>query len=153
MRIRAATRADHPALAALMAASPLLRRYGMDARRARAALAEAAGAGDVLLVADGDAPMGLAWAVIARSLDRSAYLRLLLVDEDARSRGTGAALLARIERIARRAGARHLALLVTRDNRRARRFYERAGYRSVGLLPDFVRPGLDEVLYVKTWRR
>ena len=153
MRIRAATQADLPALARLMAASPLLRRYGVDARRARAALVDARRARDVLLVAESVSILGLAWAVLARSLDRSAYLRLLLIAEGARSRGIGSALLERVERIARRELAHHLALLVTRTNLRARRFYERSGYARVGVLRGFVRPGIDEVLYVKTWRR
>ncbi|CAN5228956.1 hypothetical protein BH18CHL2_BH18CHL2_06180 [soil metagenome] len=51
MRIRAAARSDLPALADLMAASPLLQRYGVTARHARASLAEAMREGDLVLVA------------------------------------------------------------------------------------------------------
>jgi len=80
---------------------------------------------------DGDSVIGFAWAITTRALDRSAYLRLLLVSEEHQSRGVGAALLARVEREARSAQCRHLVLLVTRTNKRARSFYERHGYARV----------------------
>ncbi|CAN5229027.1 hypothetical protein BH18CHL2_BH18CHL2_06190 [soil metagenome] len=92
---------------------------------------------------------GVAWLILTRAFDGAAYLRLLLVAEGEQSRGVGAALLSRAERRAREARSRHLALLVTGTNRRARNFYEREGYRLVGILPGYVRPGIDEALYVK----
>ena len=150
MRIRGVRHTDLGALARLMADSPLLRRYGVTAPRAREVLREALRERDVLLVAlDGDEVVGFAWVIPTRALDRAAYLRQLLVAEGRRSQGTGAALLARAERRARVAGCRHLALLVTKTNRRARSFYARHGYRHVGDLAGFVRPRLDEALYVK----
>jgi GNAT superfamily N-acetyltransferase len=100
-------------LANLMASSPLLHRYGVTARGARASLAEALRERDLVLVSvDGDAVIGFAWAMTTRALDRSAYLRLLLVSEEQQSRGVGAALLARVEREARASRCRHLMLLV-----------------------------------------
>ena len=153
MRIVAARRTHVGALAALMTASPLLRRYGVTLPRARASLEEALRTKDMILVAiDGATTLGLAWVVATRALERSAYLRLLLVAEGRRSRGVGASLLAGAERRARAADARHMILLVTTTNRRARSFYVRAGYRYVGVLPSFARPGLGEALYVKSWR-
>jgi GNAT superfamily N-acetyltransferase len=150
MRIADARAGDLAGLGSLMTASPLLRRYGVTARGARASLREALRERDVLLVArDGERVVGLAWLIAGRALDRSAYLRLLLVDERVRSRGLGGSLLQRAERRARAARCRHLALLVTRTNRRARAFYARHGYRHVGDLPGFVRRGLDEALYLK----
>ena len=151
MKIRAATPRDLPALATLLAESPLLRRYGITARGARRLLGEALRAEDLVLVAvSGPATGGLAWVIPTRAFDRTAYLRLLLVGGSTQSRGVGTALLAAAERRARRRGARHLALLVTRTNQGARRFYERNGYRHVGDLPGLVRPRLDESMYVKT---
>ena len=153
MRIVRATRRHIPAIAELMSASPLLRRYRVTRARATASLSDGLRAGDLLLVAfEGGAVIGLAWLVRTRALDRSAYLRLLLVAEGRQSRGLGAALLARGERDVRASGARHLVMLVTRSNRRARSFYERHGYKRIGDLPGFVRRGIDESLYLKTWR-
>jgi ribosomal protein S18 acetylase RimI-like enzyme len=154
MRVARATRAHVASLVALMTRSPLLRRYGVTAAGARAALLEALRERDLLLVAlDARVVLGLSWIVTTRALDRAAYLRLLLVAEGERSSGVGAALLADGERRARASGSRHLVLLVTTTNRRARAFYARHGYRHVGTLPAFARPGIGESLYVKTWSK
>ncbi len=140
-------------MATLMARSTLLRRYRVTARGAKANLTEALREREIVLAAiDGDDVVGLAWIVVTRALDRSAYLRLLLVSEDHQSRGVGAALLVRVEREARASRCRHVALLVTKTNRRARSFYERHGYAHVGDLAGFVRPGIAESLYLKSWR-
>ena len=133
MRIRSASERDVEALAAVMAASPLLRRYRVSARLARESLREALRERDVLLVALAtDEVVGLAWVITTRAPDQAAYL-----------------LLARAEGRARRSGCRHLVLLVTKTNRRARAFYARHGYRHVGDLGGFVFPRIDEALYVK----
>ena len=152
MKMTRASTAHVPALARLMTASPLLRRYGVTFGGARSSLLEALRARDQLVVAlEGGEPLGLAWVITTRALDRAAYLRLLLVAEGQQSRGLGAALLADAERRARTSGCRHLVLLVTTANRRARTFYARHGYRHVGNLPGFVRPAIGESLYVKSF--
>ena len=147
-------RTEHLApMASLMAASPLLRRYKVTRTGARASLVDGLRNGDMLLAAvDANAVVGFAWLIVTRALDRSAYLRLLLVAEGRQSSGLGAALLARAEREARKRGARHLVFLVTKANRRARSFYEAHGYRHVGDLRGFVRPAVAESLYLKSWR-
>jgi ribosomal protein S18 acetylase RimI-like enzyme len=147
-------RREHVAqIANLMAAAPLLRPYRMTARIAKAGLARAFRGRETLLVAmDGDDVVGLAWLIKTRAFDRAMYLQLLLVAETHQSRGLGGSLLARGERHARVAGCRHVMFLVTKTNRRARAFYERHGYAHVGDLPGFVRPEIDETLYLKSWR-
>ncbi|HVR88464.1 MAG TPA: GNAT family N-acetyltransferase [Candidatus Limnocylindria bacterium] len=153
MRIARASRKHIVALAELMTASPLLRRYGVTARGARASLDQALRRRDTLLVAlEREEVVGLAWVIATRALDRAAYLRLLLVAEAYQSGGVGAALLADAERRARALDCRHMVLLVTTTNRRARAFYVRQGYRHVGVVPDFVQPRISESLYVKSWR-
>lgn len=153
MRIVAATRTHAAGLADVMAGSPLLRRYGVTRDRALASLEEALRERDLLLTAvERGETIGLAWLITTRALDKAAYLRLLLVAEGKQSHGIGAALLAEAERRARLSGSRHLVLLVTTTNRRARAFYARSGYQHVGNMPGFVHPAIDESLYVKTWR-
>jgi len=152
MRTLRATRAHVAGLVELMIRSPLLRRYGVTSSGARATVLEGLRERDLLLVAlERGAILGCAWVITTRALDRAAYLRLLLVAEGEQSRGVGAALLEDAERRARKSGCRHLALLVTSANRRARTFYTRHGYRHVGNLPGFVRPAIGESLYVKSW--
>jgi GNAT superfamily N-acetyltransferase len=154
MRISGATPDRVPALVQLMTASPLLRRYDVTKRGARTSLLEALRDRDILLVAMSRREiLGFAWVVATRAVDRASYLRLLLVAEGRQSRGVGAGLLAAAERTARARGCRHMLLLVTSSNRGARAFYAREGYRYVGSLPDFARPGITEAMYVKSWRR
>lgn len=145
--------ADLPALADLMAASPLLRRYGTTREAALAALERAHRAGDLILTgrAPGRPPAGLAWVIGSRILTGAAYLRLLLVAEAHQRSRLGGRLLAEAEQRARES-ANHLVLLVTTDNAGARRFYERQGYRHIGDLPGFAVSGLDEALYQKALR-
>ncbi|MGH2490844.1 MAG: GNAT family N-acetyltransferase [Candidatus Limnocylindria bacterium] len=152
MRIVRATREHAAALTQLMARSPLLRRYGVTRHRAWDSLGEALRERDQLLVAlENGEVVGLAWMIATRALDRAAYLRLLLVAQGKQSHGVGAALLEEGERRVHKLGCRHMVLLVTTTNRRARSFYEAQGYRHVGNLPGFVRPAIGESLYVKTW--
>jgi GNAT superfamily N-acetyltransferase len=153
MRIVPATEAHVAAMTELMARSPLLRRYGVTRHSAHASLGEGLKERDLILVAlEGREVVGLAWVITTRALDRAAYLRLLLVAEGDQSRGVGAALLADAERRVKRLESRHMVLLVTTANRRARSFYTRQGYRYIGGLPGFVRPRIGESLYVKTLR-
>ncbi len=151
--VTAAGVGDLSALAELMAASPLIMRYGATYAAALAALEAAHRAGDLLLIgrAPDGAPVGLAWVIGSRILTGAAYLRLLLVAEGRQGHGLGARLLAAAEAEAR-AWANHLVLLTTTDNAGGRRFYERHGYRHVGDLPSFAVPGLDEALYHKPLR-
>ncbi|HEX9436530.1 MAG TPA: GNAT family N-acetyltransferase [Candidatus Limnocylindria bacterium] len=151
MRIVTATLRDVPALIALMTASPLLRRYRVNRASARRSLLEALRARDTILIAtEPGEVVGMAWVILTRALDRAAYLRLLLVAERRQSRGVGAALLERAERRAVAARCRHMLLLVTTDNRRARAFYSRRGYRHVADVPGFVRPRIRESIYLRS---
>ena len=152
MRITPARTTQVPEIANLMAASPLLGRYGITRTSARASLGEGIRAGDLLLLGvERGEIVGVAWVVLTRALDRAAYLRLLLVAEGSQRRGVGSALLHDAERRVQRSGSRHMILLVTTANRRARAFYRREGYRKVGDLPDFARPGISESMYVKSF--
>jgi ribosomal protein S18 acetylase RimI-like enzyme len=91
--------------------------------------------------------IGFALFVRGAGFLRSTYLRLIVVDSTQKRAGIGRALIARMEKEALKPHG--ILLLVTSKNHRARRFYEALGYRKVGLLRDYVRPGLHECLYFK----
>ncbi|HET6436477.1 MAG TPA: GNAT family N-acetyltransferase [Anaeromyxobacter sp.] len=148
--IRPAVGADLPALALGLAELPLLRRYGRSAARLLSTLETALSRGEGLLLAEQRGlPAGLAWYLPSGTLALGGYLRLLAVLEGFQGRGLGAALLAAYEAEVARESA-HSFLLTSRSNEDAQRFYERHGYRSVGLLPALVLPDEDEALY---WKR
>lgn len=83
-----------------------------------------------------------------RGMAGAPYLVSIAVAEAWRSHGVGEQLLAHVEHLFR-GRYRHFFLCVSEFNPRARAFYERHGYASVGLLEDFVVEGLNERLMVK----
>jgi ribosomal protein S18 acetylase RimI-like enzyme len=148
--IRPLAAPDVPALAAGLAELALLRRYGRSAQKLQATLEAAMSRGEGLLVAEErGAPAGLAWFLTSGTLALGGYLRLLAVLGPFQGRGIGAQLLAAYEAETAPTSA-HSFLLTSESNASAQRFYERAGYRRVGLLPSLVVEGEDEALY---WKR
>ena len=96
---------------------------------------------------DGDV-LGLAWLVPRGGFDRSGYLRLIAVDEVHRREGVGRRLVAALEDTHLRHGG--IFVLISRDNQEAQQFYESQDYRHTGLLPGYIRPDLDELVFYKT---
>mgnify|MGYP003716413009 FL=1 len=94
--------------------------------------------------------MGFAWLMPRGAFGRSAYLRLIAIAEDERQKGGGRKLMETLEDDSLEPHG--LALLVTSENTGARQFYERLGYEQVGLLPDYIKDGIDECLYIKQAR-
>jgi ribosomal protein S18 acetylase RimI-like enzyme len=77
----------------------------------------------------------------------SPYIVTLATGAEHRSQGIGSALLRESER--QFPDAMHIFLCVTSFNRRARELYERHGYQQVGELPDYVIPGVSEIMIHK----
>lgn len=132
---------------------PLWQRYGLTASKARLQLMRGLSAGDVLLVADCPAASqeracGLAWCVPGGAFGRSMYLRLLGVHPALAGQGIGRALLEQAEAAALDVGS-DLFLLVSDFNHDAQRFYRRQGYEQVGAIPDYVVPGVTELIFRK----
>jgi len=147
--IRPAVEADVEAMADWTARVPLFAEHGITAagvaRQLRAALEDP---GASLLVAEwGGGPVGFAHFLLKGGFGRSGYLKLLSVDGRLRSQGVGRALMAELE--LRFLQPNGLFLLCTHTNTAARRFYEKLGYAQVGEVPDYLTPGLQEVIYFK----
>jgi len=149
-KTREAIRSDLAPLAAIAAADPLFQQYGMTEESALKLLKRSMRAPKTELwvaIDAWNAPLGFALFVHGAGLMRSAYLRLIAVSPEAKRGGVGRALIHRMEDQALRPHG--ILLLVTSKNHRARRFYEAMGYSKVGLLRDYVKPGLHECLYLK----
>ena len=103
---------------------------------------------DVLEIADaGGARCGLV-LVRPAGVAGAPYIVSIAVAATHRSQGVGAAMLAHVEQ-ACRSRSRHLFLCVSSFNPRARRFYERYGFKVIGTLQDFIIEGADEILMHK----
>jgi ribosomal protein S18 acetylase RimI-like enzyme len=100
------------------------------------------GAGPIGYVCFGQTPM----------TDTTYDLYWLVVGAASRGQGVGSALLAETERSLRARGARVVRVETSslEGQGGASRFYQRSGYRRVGEIPDFYRPGDDLLIFAKT---
>jgi ribosomal protein S18 acetylase RimI-like enzyme len=148
--IRSLRDADVEPCAAIMLGLPLWQRYGTTAEEARA-LFHGALAGDARasVAEENGRVVGFIVYSLRGTFDRSGYVRAIGVAADAQGRGTGGRLMQAAETEILAHGP-NVFLLVSAGNQDAHRFYERRGYRRIGQIADYVRPGIAEVLYRKT---
>jgi ribosomal protein S18 acetylase RimI-like enzyme len=141
--------ADAPACGAIVEATPLWQRSGLDAVRTAALLTGASATDTVLTLEVDGAVAGFAWIDSRGVFGRSSYLRMIAVAPSQRSAGLGAHLMDAFETLAERVGP-DAFLLVSDFNTDAQRFYQRRGYSEVGRIPGYVLPGVSELLM---WKR
>ncbi|MCK6580002.1 MAG: GNAT family N-acetyltransferase [Anaerolineae bacterium] len=150
LSIRDMKDSDCQPLAEWMVTVPLWQRYGLTVGGAAGQFRAALVREDVLITAEDEEglPAGFAWMMPKGVFGRSPYLRLIGVRPDRAAQGGGALLLEAIEARAW-AVSDVFFLLVSDFNMRAQRFYERHGYTRVGALPDYVVPGVAELIFWK----
>jgi ribosomal protein S18 acetylase RimI-like enzyme len=149
--IRPMTASDVQPIAIIMVATPLWQRYAITVETAAARLASGLQEDAILLVAadeSSDEPLGFVWLVLRGAFNRSSYIPLIAVHPDRRGGGIGQQLLEVAEELTRKS-ADDIFLLCSDFNLDAQRFYERQGYQRVGVLPDYMLPGLTELIYRK----
>ncbi len=148
--VRLPTAAELGVLATTLAPLPLLQRYGRTAEALQSSWAATAGhpQGQLRAAFAQQAPVGLCVFSAAGTFGAGAYLQLLAVAAGAQGRGVGGCLLTAFE-AAVAPGARGCFLLCSSFNLAAQAFYRRHGYAQVGVLPDYIRAGIDEHIYFK----
>ncbi len=141
---------DIPACATLISGSLPWTRYGITYEGAIERLTTGLRQGAMILVAveDGALPVGFVWIIPRGAFDLSGYIRWIVVGPTQRGSGIGHLLLEAAEARVRQTG-HDIFLLCSDFNVDARRFYERYGYTQVGAIPDFVLPGVVEIIYRK----
>jgi ribosomal protein S18 acetylase RimI-like enzyme len=92
--------------------------------------------------------LGYIWITMNGAFYGFPYCMSLAVKKDFRGRGIGTALLKYYDKIGFENSTR-LFILVSDFNYRAKKFYERAGYKQVGQIPDFFKDGVSEFILVK----
>ena len=136
MRFRDATRADVPAIVAMLADDSLGQgREGADLAPYLAAFDQIAAnpAHQLIVAEDAGRIIATCQLTILSGLSRQGARRALVeavrVTADLRGRGIGAALMAECETRARAAGCGMIQLTTDRSRHDAHRFYERLGYQ------------------------
>jgi ribosomal protein S18 acetylase RimI-like enzyme len=150
--IRTMVESDAQACANIACASEIGERYGFEASSLAAKLQAASrGTGELFVAELAGGIVGFVWAEPRGAFASAPYLRLIAVSEFARGSGLGSTLLAEFEARTASVG-RDWCLLVSDFNVGAQAFYERHGYRRIGVLPDFAVPGIAEVFMAKPRR-
>lgn len=90
---------------------------------------------------------------IMKFRDQESHLLLLAVEPKIQRTGIGAALLAWLEKSCRTAGMRRIQVEVRASNRKARKFYERSGFRVVGQEAGYYDKRETAVVMVKSLER
>lgn len=97
---------------------------------------------------DGDRFMGYIWIAQRGAFYDFPYCAGLAVRKEYRGRGVGTALLRHYEKVGFEYSAR-IFILVSDFNLRARKLYERLGYKQVGMIPDLLKEGIAEYILMK----
>lgn len=149
MTFRALQPADVSVVAAIMAANTLWQRYGITREAAARRLQAGLDSGATVVVAEmNGVTAGFVWYVVGGAFQRSGYIMLIGVDSGRQGQGIGHALLDHAE-TALFATAGSILLLVSDFNTAAQSFYHRRGYVQVGAIPDYVIPGVAELIFFK----
>ena len=88
---------------------------------------------------------------IKRDIMFANYIRRLVVKEDMRGKGVGAQLIKFIENQTLERNLPNVFLLCAITNENAIKFYERNGYKKIGVIENFVGEGLHEYLFWKSF--
>ena len=100
----------------------------------------------------GEECVGFTYIIPKGAFHSFPYLHIIAVKEEYRNRGIGKALLDYSERIAYEMADKFF-LVVADYNPDAKRFYERNGYRQVGVIPNLYRPGVTEYMMEKDLKK
>lgn len=130
--------------------------YAMTLERARAALVSGldqmtTGLSQLHVAQCNENITGFIWWMPRGAFFHSGYIRLIGVAPSAQGHGTGRALIEAAEASVIEA-SRDMFLLVSDFNANAQAFYRRLGYVQVGALPEYVLPGISELLMRKRLR-
>ena len=142
-------REDLMTCARIIDETPLFQEYGASGQGVANLLEKAMGdpASDLIAARSAETLSGFAWVLKKGAFGRSAYLRLIATSTQFRSQGIGHLLLTHVEE--KHAKPHGLFLLTSEHNEGARAFYERAGYSRIGVIPGYVKAGINECIYFK----
>ncbi|MPM28782.1 dTDP-fucosamine acetyltransferase [bioreactor metagenome] len=140
-----------PAIAEIVAENRVFQRYQYNPQKIIHMLETAYDAKDILLTAlENGKVRGFVWMQEQAVFGMSAYVKLIAVDYQHHQRGIGQLLMTAVESIAQKNGP-NLFVLTSMDNLIAQKFYLRLGYESIGVIRNYVLPGVDELMMRKTW--
>jgi len=147
IKIRKAIPLDFDSLALLVSQDEAWSRYGIGYREAQGLIQCAP---DKFFLAEKEGEIVGFCALRLNGVGNiGAYIRMMIVAEPFRNYGIGKALLDYVWDLASDY-CPNVFLICSAENVGAQDFYEREGFRRIGVLEDLVIPGHDEILYWKS---
>ncbi len=138
-------------VARIVAENEVFQRYHYEYPKIVKMLEDALLSEDVLMTAlEGEIVRGFVWMQEKAVFGLSSYVKLIAVDTKEQGRGIGQLLMTAAEAISQKQGT-NLFVLTSVDNFNAQKFYRRLGYETIGVIRDYVYPGIDELMLRKTW--
>ena len=92
---------------------------------------------------------GFVWFSLTGAFYSFPYIRTIAVASAHRQKGIGSALVRYFEQEGFKVASK-VFLLVSDFNTDARHFYEKNGYQTVGTIPDLIKPGIAEIVLMKS---
>ncbi len=134
----------------IMLRNPLWQRYQVTLESARHRLETGFNNQASIFVAEVENKVtGFIWFVEKGTFSRSGYIMLIAVDPNLHHSGVGQALMAHAEGLMFQT-SKDIFLLVSDFNLSAQTFYSRLGYAQCGAIPDYVMPGISELIFRKS---
>jgi ribosomal protein S18 acetylase RimI-like enzyme len=149
MILRPAQPNDLPVCARIMVENPLWIRYGIQYESALARLSTGMqNKADIIVAEETAEILGFIWFIPRGAFQRSGYILLIGVAVTQQGKKVGSALMDFAEASMSHTAA-DVILLVSGFNESAQRFYKKRGYEMIGILPNYVKFGIDEHIYRK----
>lgn len=113
-------------------------------------LAYGIASGDINVVLDNrEECIGFVWYEARGTFGMHPFLHIIAIGEEYRNNGIGTEVILSFEEKAF-VESDKIFLMVAEFNSKARRLYEKLGYKQVGVLPSFYKPNVNECLMMKT---
>lgn len=145
IEVREAGIQDIPACAQIISTEDAWRVYGLDYLKSYDVLSTM---DDVIYVAlKNEKVIGFITIKINGVGNVGAYVRMIAVNREYRGTGVGTVLVEYIQNLAKQNGKNNIFLICSVENSNAKRFYERVGFKQVGILESLVIDNHDEILF------
>ena len=105
--------------------------------------------GDTLIARTSKGEIVGVMVVLMEGFAELPYLALLGVKKGYRGMGIGKKFLALFIALAEKSGAPNMFIMTSTFNVRAKQLYESVGFKKIGIIPNYLIKGVDEIMFVR----
>lgn len=105
--------------------------------------------GDTLIARTSSGEIAGVMVVLMQGFAELPYLALLGVKKKYRGMGIGKKFLAVFIGLAEQSGAPNMFIMTSTFNVRAKQLYESVGFKKMGIIPNYLIKGIDEIMFVR----